>query len=183
MPDLAAQLQATVPQTAFAPMYLCRRSEARDEPGIEALHDVAFGPGALTRTAYRIREGLPRRSPYCRVIEAGGVVVAFSRCTLVRIGGTRGGLLLGPVAASADHANRGLARRAILDGLAAAGANGVSIAVLVGDHGYYGRLGFVPVAPGRIGLPGPVDLQRLLAIELQPDALARYGGLICGDDV
>ncbi|MBV1695790.1 MAG: N-acetyltransferase [Hyphomicrobiales bacterium] len=182
MPELAARFQAMVPEAAFAPEYRCRPAEARDQPGIETLHDTAFGPGALTRTAYRIREGRPVRSPYCRVIEADGAVVAFSRCTLVRIGGERGGLLLGPVAAGADHANRGLARRAILEGLSAAITDGLSIAVLVGDLGYYGRLGFVPVAPGRMALPGPVDLQRLLAIELQPDALARYGGPITGDD-
>lgn len=182
MPELAARFQAMVPRSAFEAVYRCRPAEARDQPGIEALHDTAFGPGALTRTAYRIREARPVRSPYCRVIEADGIIVAFSRCTPVSIGGVRGGLLLGPVAAGADHANRGLARRVILDGLSAAIIDGLAIAVLVGDLGYYGRLGFAPVVPGRMGLPGPVDLQRLLAIELQPDALARYGGLISGDD-
>jgi predicted N-acetyltransferase YhbS len=45
---------------------------------------------------------------------------------------------------------------------------------------YYGRLGFVPVPPGQITLPGPVNPARLLAFELQPRALAGFSGLVSG---
>jgi len=48
----------------------------------------------------------------------------------------------------------------------------------VGDMPYYGRFGFVPIPPGQITLPGPVDPKRLLALELQPGALAGASGLV-----
>jgi predicted N-acetyltransferase YhbS len=66
----------------------------------------------------------------------------------------------------------------IMDGLDAAAAAGVKLAVLVGDVPYYGKLGFVPIPVGQITLPGPVDPSRLLAFELVPGALADYRGII-----
>jgi predicted N-acetyltransferase YhbS len=43
---------------------------------------------------------------------------------------------------------------------------------------YYGRFGFVPVPPGQIRLPGPVDPARLLALELVAGALSDAVGLV-----
>jgi predicted N-acetyltransferase YhbS len=52
--------------------------------------------------------------------------------------------------------------------------------ILVGDMPYYARSGFVPVPPGQIVLPGPVDPARLLALELAPSALAGVKGVVKG---
>jgi predicted N-acetyltransferase YhbS len=169
------------PCSAYAETYSSRAPTASDQAQLDALHDAAFGPGALTRTAYRIREGMSERSPYCRVIEFAGQIIAMARFTPVLVGGRGGAVMVGPVAVDASHANRGLARRLIAEGLDAARAAGQSVAILVGDPPYYARIGFVPVAPGRIVFPGPVDPARLLAIELQPGALQRYGGMVAGD--
>ena len=155
-----------------------------DVPDIEALHDRVFGPGALTRTAYRIREGTPFASPFCRVALHDGVIIAAIRFTAITIGNRAGSLMLGPLAVDPDYANQGHGRRLVREGLDAARAAGVAIVVLVGDEAYYVRLGFVPVAPvGRIRLPGPVDLRRLLAAELKAGSLAAMSGMIaaaCG---
>jgi predicted N-acetyltransferase YhbS len=151
-----------------------------DYPAIGALHDTVFGPGALTRTAYRIREGLPQQSPFCRAAFAGDRLIAFIRFTPIQIGSDRRALMLGPLAVAAAYANRGHARRLIAEGLDAAGAAGVALVILVGDAPYYGRLGFVPVPVGQMSMPGPVDLARLLAYELQPNALANARGAIVG---
>ena len=52
--------------------------------------------------------------------------------------------------------------------------------VLVGDETYYARAGFARIQPmGRITLPGPVDLSRVLGLELEPGALDGVAGELC----
>ena len=51
--------------------------------------------------------------------------------------------------------------------------------VLVGDEPYYGRAGFKRIEPaGRITMPGPVDLARLLGLALVEGALDAMKGEI-----
>jgi predicted N-acetyltransferase YhbS len=66
----------------------------------------------------------------------------------------------------------------VRDGMEAARADGLGLVLLVGDEPYYARLGFVRVPAGHIALPGPVNPQRLLAVELRPGALADYRGMV-----
>lgn len=176
----AAAIAASLPADAFHASFVLRPPRPEDQAQMEALHDVAFGPGALARTAYRVREGQPPWTGYCRVVELAGAVIAMARFTAVRIGGQEGAVMLGPVAVAAEQANRGLARRLMLEGLAAAQGDGVALALLVGDPPYYGRLGFQAIPPGQIRMPGPVDPARLLAVELRAGALQRYGGVVSG---
>jgi predicted N-acetyltransferase YhbS len=152
-----------------------------DHAGLGALHDVVFGPGALTRTAYRIREGLPYHTPFCRLAAHGPRLIGFIRFAPILIGGHGRALMLGPLAVHPDYANQGHARRLIGEGLEAARAGGIALVILVGDRPYYGRLGFVPVPTGQITMPGPVDPTRLLAYELEAGALNRFRGPITRD--
>ena len=151
-----------------------------DSAAIQALHARAFGPGRFTRTAYRIREGMPAFSPFCRVCLAGNRIIAAVRFTPIRIGGPingkGGALLLGPLAVDPAFANRGHGRALVGEALEAARAAGIAIVVLVGDEPYYARLGFRKIPPGQITLPGPVDPDRLLAAELVPGSLASTSG-------
>ena len=149
-----------------------------DFPAVSRLHAKVFGPGRFTRTAYRVREGAPALSPYCRVALLGDRLVAAVRFTPINIGRVGGALLLGPLAVDPDLAGQGFGKRLIGEALEAAKADGVKLVVLVGDVPYYGRVGFSPVPPGQITLPGPVDPQRLLAAELQPGTLAAFNGVI-----
>jgi predicted N-acetyltransferase YhbS len=49
--------------------------------------------------------------------------------------------------------------------------------LLVGDEPYYGRVGFAAIKPaGRITMPGPVDLRRLLGLALVEGALDTVNG-------
>ncbi len=169
------------PAEALAPSFVVQPVTAADYTELGALHDVVFGPGALTRAAYRIREGMPRHSPFCRLTREGGKLIAFIRFTPVTVGSTGRALMLGPLAVAPSHANRGHARRLIAEGIDAARAAGIRIVVLVGDRPYYAKLGFVPVPMGQITMPGPVDPARLLAFEVAPDALAFYSGVIAAD--
>lgn len=152
-----------------------------DYAGIGALHDIVFGPGALTRTAYRIREGMAYHTRFCRLAAHGPRLMGFVRFAPILIGGVDGALMLGPLAVHADYANQGHARRLIGEGLDAARRGGVKLVVLVGDRPYYGKLGFVPVPIGQMTMPGPVDYARLLAYELEAGTMARFRGDIGRD--
>jgi len=160
---------------------LIRQILPEDLPQISALHARVFGPGCYARTAYRIREGTPRISRFCRKALLDGRIIAAIRMTEVRIGGEPGVLLLGPLAVEPEWAGQGYGRRLVAEVMAAAKAEGIRLIVLVGDEPYYGRFGFVRAKPGQITLPGPVDPARVLAAELVPGALDSYRGLITAD--
>src|SRR6476659_5990956 len=66
----------------------------------------------------------------------------------------------------------------MLDGLGKAKAQGHRLVILVGDEPYYARVGFKRVPHGQIELPGPVDPDRLLYLELAEDALMLAKGLV-----
>jgi predicted N-acetyltransferase YhbS len=157
-----------------------RPMTAADASARDALHDAVFGPGALTRTAYRVREGQPAFSPHCRVLYHGDALVAAIRFTAIHIGDAEGALMLGPLAVAATYANQGHGRRLISEGLASAKAAGMVAVLLVGDPSYYARYGFAPVPPGQIEMPGPVDPARLLLAELTPAAGANLRGKVVG---
>jgi predicted N-acetyltransferase YhbS len=164
--------------TSDVPAVETRRAEPADLPAIVALQARAFSPGRFTRTAYRVREGAPDISPFCRVALLGDRLIAAVRMTPITIGGQPGGVLLGPLAVEPELAGRGYARRLVAEALAAAHAGGETLVLLVGDMAYYGRLGFKPVPPGRIGLPGPFDPTRLLASEIEAGALEKFRGMV-----
>ena len=148
-----------------APKTTIRLAGPQDSADIRALHARAFGPGRFARTAYRLRERTAELSPFCRVCRIDGQLAAAVRFTPILIGGKGGALLLGPLAVDPAFARDA----------------GIALVVLVGDEPYYARLGFKPVPHGQIALPGPVDPDRLLAVELAPDALATFGGLMTAD--
>jgi predicted N-acetyltransferase YhbS len=154
-----------------------------DLPLVSKLHAKVFGPGRFVRTAYRIREGTPRISPFCRAAFDGDRVIAAVRFTEITIGGKGGALLLGPLAVDPEYVNRGYGRALIGEGLAQAKEAGIKLVLLVGDEPYYGRFDFRPIPPGQLTLPGPVDPRRLLAVELAPGSMSDYRGMVAGKAV
>lgn len=163
--------------TSNAAAITTRPARPDDADAISALSAKVFGPGRFVRTAYRIREGTPPTSPFCRLALTGNRLIAAIRMTDITIGTKPGALLLGPLAVDPEFANLGYGRRLIAESAAAAKEAGRELVLLVGDLPYYGRLGFVLVPRGQIELPGPVDQGRILALELVPGALAGFNGL------
>jgi predicted N-acetyltransferase YhbS len=157
---------------------LHRHMTPDDLAQVAQLNARVFGPGRFARTAYRVREGAPALSPYCRVAVLDSRIIAAVRFTEITIGATGAALLLGPLAVDPEFAGKGHGRQLIGEALKAATADGKQLVVLVGDEPYYGRYGFKPVPPEQITLPGPVDPARLLAAELCPGALQSYFGLV-----
>jgi predicted N-acetyltransferase YhbS len=149
-----------------------------DELLLSDLSAQAFGPGRFARTAYRVREGV---APIASLSLAGwldGGLVGGIRFTAVTVGREERALLLGPLVVHPAHKGNGYGQALAREAIARARAQGFRLVVLVGDMPYYGRLGFLPVPPGQITLPGPVDPNRLLALELQPGSLAGASGLV-----
>lgn len=157
---------------------ITRPATSADAARISGLHELAFGPGRFARTAYRVREGTPAVSPFCRVALDADTLIAALRLTEVAIGGRHGALLLGPLAVAPALAGQGHGRRLVAESLETAKKAGVALVVLVGDEPYYGRFGFHPVNPGHILFPGPVNPARILAAELDAGALAAFCGLV-----
>jgi predicted N-acetyltransferase YhbS len=143
---------------------------------LSELSAQAFGPGRFTRSAYRVREGVPPVEGLCLCGQLNGKVVGGIRFTAIRIGGLESAVLLGPLVVDPAESGKGYGRALVEEGLARARGEGFSLVLLVGDMPYYARFGFQPVQPGKIALPGPVDPARLLALELAPGALASANG-------
>ena len=155
-----------------------RNEAVGDEPALSELSAEAFGPGRFARTAYRVREGIPPVPGLSLTGWLDGMLVGGIRFTALTIGGEGKALLLGPLVVHPAHKGNGYGRALAEEGIARARAQGFRLIVLVGDMPYYGRFGFVPVPPGQIRLPGPVDPARLLALELVAGALGNAAGLV-----
>jgi predicted N-acetyltransferase YhbS len=148
---------------------------------IEHINEEAVGPGRFARAAYKIREGGPHERALSFVAMHDGAVIASVRMTRIAAGEGRA-LLLGPLAVRPAFKNLGIGRRLVAIALEAAGKAGAAAVVLVGDEPYYGPLGFKRVPRGQISMPRPVDLDRILAAEIEPGAVARLTGEACHAD-
>jgi predicted N-acetyltransferase YhbS len=155
-----------------------RLETAADVPALSKLSADAFGPGRFARTAYRVREGVPPVQTLSLTGWLDGTLVGGVRFTAIKVGGRNGSLLLGPLVVDPAVKGKGYGKALVGEGLARAKQEGFGLVLLVGDMPYYGRFGFVPVAPGKIMLPGPVDPVRLLATELEAGVLEKLNGLV-----
>jgi predicted N-acetyltransferase YhbS len=151
------------------------------DPEIDHINEEAFGPGRFTRAAYRIREGGPHERALSFVALHEGGVVASVRLTRVAAGKGRA-LLLGPLAVRPAYKNIGIGRKLVRMALTAAEKAGAPAVILVGDEPYYGPLGFKKIQRGQISMPQPVDLDRLLAVEIEPGAVALLTGMVEHED-
>jgi predicted N-acetyltransferase YhbS len=152
---------------------------ADDADDIERLNERVFGPGRFARTAYRIRERANPEPSLSFVARVGTLLVGANSMTPIDIGGTPA-LLLGPLIVEPVFRSQGIGEALVKQSLEAAEGAGWKLVILVGDEPYYGRMGFQPVPPGRIALPGPVDPARLLYCELEAGAFEAARGLARG---
>src|SRR5690242_13579170 len=155
-------------------------ARAADQSDIEHVLDLAFGLSRHAKTSYRLREGNVAISGLSFVTrEAGFGLTGAISFWPIKIGkaGTDA-LLLGPLAVHPERQNIGIGRALMHAGLDKAKALGHHLVILVGDEPYYARVGFKKVPHGQIELPGPVDPDRLLYLELAPQSLQLARGLV-----
>jgi len=155
-----------------------RLETTADAPALSQLSAEAFGPGRFSRSAYRVREGVPPVAALSLTGWLDGRLVGGVRFTALKIGENEGAALLGPLLVDPQVKGKGYGKALVGEGLVRAGKAGFGLVLLVGDMPYYGRFGFATVPPGQIVLPGPVDPARLLVVELVPGALEGVAGQI-----
>ena len=160
-------------------MFEIEAERPEHRPAIEALLDLSFGPGRYAKTAQRLREGNHPIPELCYVAFTGEgaerrMVGSLSFWPVV-IGGVPG-LMLGPLAVDPALRGKGCGIKLMEKGLADAKKLGYRLVILVGDAPYYAKVGFGPVPPGRLTMPGPVDPARLLYRELDLGAFGRAKG-------
>jgi predicted N-acetyltransferase YhbS len=161
-------------QTIFS-----RPERPSDDPAIEALQRLSFGPGAYARAAFRVREQAPHDRSLSFVTQRDEELIASVRLTPIMVGGDRG-LLLGPLVVDPCCKNMGYGKGLMRLALDAAAEAGWGFVILVGNEPYYRPFGFRPLPPKRVLMPGPVDPARLLVAELRPGAAAQLEGMVRG---
>lgn len=143
----------------------------------EALLDAALA-NRFAKTCERLREGrLPAHGLAFAAMEDARLVGTV-RLWNVSAGPGRPALLLGPLAVDAAARGAGIGARLVRHALSQAGTLGHRAVLLVGDAPYYERFGFSGALTQALWLPGPVERERFLGLELVPGALAGAAGLV-----
>ncbi|EWY38430.1 GCN5 family acetyltransferase [Skermanella stibiiresistens SB22] len=145
---------------------------------IDSLLDLSFGPERAGKTVYRLREGVSPVPELSLVAVEDDAVVGTIRYWPILIGGVTPTILLGPIAIAPGMRSGGLGAQMIRQSLNRASAAGWRSVVLVGDAPYYSRFGFTRDLTLSMSLPGPVDLNRFLALELVDGALNGVSGML-----
>ncbi len=152
----------------------------RDAQAIERLLERTFGPGRFVLSAYRLREHVDPLLDLSFTARIGTLLVGSIRQLPICVGDTKA-LLLGPLTVEPPFRGRGVGRLLLERALSEAKARGHRLVLLVGDEAYYSRVGFKKVPKGRAAMPGPVDYNRLLVIELVDAAFDGVSGAIRPD--
>jgi predicted N-acetyltransferase YhbS len=87
-------------------------------------------------------------------------------------------LLLGPLAVSPALQGEGLGRAMMREAIWRAACRGHGAILLVGDAPYYSRFGFSADGMADLAMPGPVERERFLGLELRDGALAGASGVL-----
>jgi predicted N-acetyltransferase YhbS len=153
---------------------------ASDFPAREALLDRAFGRRERRRkTSERLRDGrLPAEGLAFTARNRKGRLIGTLRLWDITAGSAGPALLLGPLAVDCAYQKRGIGARLLRHALAEAKRLSHKAVLLVGDEPYYSRFGFSRASVEGLSLPGPVELERFLGLELEDVALSDAEGLI-----
>ncbi len=159
-------------------MITIREETLGDVGAREALLDRAFGPARFEKTCERLREGRMPAQGLAFVALRDGKVVGTVRLWNVVAGPGRPALVLGPLAVDAETRSLGIGARLTQHALAAAAARGHRAVLLVGDAPYYERFGFRRALTDGLWMPGPVERERFLGLELVAGSLSGAFGLV-----
>ena len=158
-------------------MITIRDEIANDIPAREALLDRCLGERRTAKSSERLREGRLPAQGLALTAERGGEVIGTVRLWHVEAGGVPV-LLLGPLAVRPDLQGEGLGKSLMREALWRAACRGHGAVILVGDAPYYARFGFDPALTSDLAMPGPVERERFLAIELRDGALDGARGVL-----
>jgi predicted N-acetyltransferase YhbS len=152
-------------------MVTIRHERAGDGAAREKLLDRVFGEARFLKTCERLRKDRLPSAGLAFAAYEGRKLVGTVRLWDVVAGSAGPVLLLGPLAIAPDRRGRGIGAALMRHAIAEAGLHGHDAILLVGDEPYYRRFGFSARSVKGLILPGPVDRQRFLGLELAKDAL------------
>jgi predicted N-acetyltransferase YhbS len=148
----------------------------------EALLDRVMGAGRKRKSSEKLRRGHKPSEGLAFVARDGdGRLVGTVRLWDVAVERSNvsvPALLLGPLAVDPSLKGAGIGSALMRHAIEEAERLGHRVILLVGDAPYYSRFGFSAGKTGSLAMPGPYERHRLLALELEADALdGAYGVL------
>ena len=126
-----------------------------DAPALSQLSAEAFGPGRFTRSAYRVREGVPPVKSLCLCGLLDRKLVGGIRFTAIRIGETEGAALLGPLVVDPAVKGQGYGKALVEEGLARARGEGFCAGAAHRRHALLRPVRLSTGAAGADHLAGP----------------------------
>jgi predicted N-acetyltransferase YhbS len=160
-------------------MVTIRPEISSDYAAREALLNRSFGAKRFRKTSERLRSGrLPAEGLAFSAVDATGKLIGTMRLWNIVAGSAGPALLLGPLAVDCKAQCQGIGAALINHAVAEAKRLGHACVLLVGDAPYYSRFGFSVAFTSSLTMPGPVERQRFLGLELEPNALDGAEGLL-----
>ncbi|WP_421857100.1 GNAT family N-acetyltransferase [Oricola sp.] len=157
---------------------------AVDVAARDALLARAMGANWTARTSHRLRAcRLPAEGLALAAHDRAGTLVGTVRLWNIAADVDRDGhavpaLILGPLAVDPVRKGGGVGAALMRHAIAQATRLGHAAILLVGDAPYYERFGFSAAATTTLVLPGPVERERFLALELAEGALDGTAGMV-----
>lgn len=148
-----------------------------DIPAREALLDRCLGERRTAKSSERLREGRLPAQGLALTAERDGALVATVRLWHVEANG-KPALLLGPLAVEPELQGEGVGKAMMREAIWRAACRGHGAILLVGDAPYYERFGFTPEPMADLAMPGPVERDRFLGLELREGALQGATGVL-----
>jgi predicted N-acetyltransferase YhbS len=145
---------------------------------IERVLDRAFGPGRFAKTSERVRERGARLEPALSRVALDDAGELIGVCRIWRVKAGVALFFLGPLAVDPAAQASGLGLALTREAVIACRVSGGAGVVLIGAERFFRPLGFTIVPEDRLKLPGPVDPQRFLGLELRPGGLDAVRGEI-----
>jgi predicted N-acetyltransferase YhbS len=145
----------------------------------ERLLDEAFGASRFDKTVERLRAGRKPAGGLAFAAKDSHGLIGTLRLWHIMAGGVPA-LLLGPLAVAKTRRGQGIGRALMEKALRRAADAGHKAILLVGDPAYYEPFGFSRRHTLGLTLPGPVDEERFLGLELAQGALKGARGLVAG---
>ncbi|MEO9169243.1 MAG: N-acetyltransferase [Aestuariivirga sp.] len=161
-------------------MVTIRAENSSDFAAREALLNRSLGgQKRFRKTSERLRSGrLPAEGLAFSAVDATGKLVGTVRLWNIVAGSAGPALLLGPLAVDCKTQCQGIGGALMNHALTEAKKLGHASVLLVGDAPYYSKFGFSPELTRSLTMPGPVERQRFLGLELEPKALNGAKGLL-----
>ncbi|MDP4595088.1 MAG: N-acetyltransferase [Beijerinckiaceae bacterium] len=156
---------------------IIRDERAGDFAAREALLERALGPDRMLKSSELLRAGRLPADGLALVALVDGEMAGSVRLWHARAGDCDA-LLLGPLAVDAQYRSFGIGAALMREAIARAGSFGHAAILLVGDEAYYQRFGFSAALTSGLDMPGPVDRDRFLALELEPGAIRGQAGVL-----